>query len=103
MLSNLKGGTLWAVVLLTLGVIGACTALAYNGTLSGDLWLAVITPIIAGLTGVTAAHVTGNQVAAALNTPAPGLPSVPPAAVAPGPVSTVNSQPAAQPAMPTGG
>ena len=86
MLATLKGGPLWAAVIVVLAVIGASTALVYNGTLTGDLWLAVIAPIIAAVTGVTAAHVSGQQVTTALNMPPPA-----PAAVAgstPGPADT---------------
>jgi hypothetical protein len=99
-MTSLKGGPMWAALATVLAVIGASTALAYNGTLSGSLWLSVITPIIAAVTGVTAAHVTGNQVAAALNTPPPVPAAAVPTAAAPAaPGPAANSQtPAPAPA-----
>lgn len=100
-ISTLKGGPLWAVVLIVLAVIGAATALVYNGTLTGDLWIAVITPLIAGVTGVTAAHITGNQVSAALQTSPPGSSIVTPAVPSPAvtPAATNTQPPAPQPAV----
>lgn len=98
MLTALKGGPLWAAVAVVLAVIGAATALTYNGTLSGELWLSVISPIVVAVTGVTAAHVTGNQVTTALNMPSPSGATLPSAA--PDPVATPTPPQPAQPAMP---
>lgn len=86
MITSLKGGTLWAVVVVVLAVIGSATALVYNGTLSGDLWVAIVSSVLAGTIGVTVAHVSGNQVMAAATTSASGTSTVAPSA--PGPTPT---------------
>lgn len=62
---------LYVVGAIVLAVIGAATYLASQNVLSGSDWLVVASGLTAGTIGVTTAHVTGNQVAAALNTPPP--------------------------------
>lgn len=71
MLTSLKGSALWVAALIVIAVLAAVTVLAYHGTLSGDLWVAIVTPIITGVTGVASAHVAGTQIGAALQTPPP--------------------------------
>lgn len=104
-LTTLKGGTLWAVVAIVLGVLGAATYLASQGIMSGGDVLTLFTAILAAVGIVTGAHVAGQTAAAAFNTPAPG-PNVSP----PTPTALVPANPtpglvpnAAQPAMPTPG
>jgi hypothetical protein len=70
-LSSLKGSALAAVSAILLAVIGASTYLASQGTLSGSDWLVIITPILASVGIVTAAHVTGVAVNNANNPPPP--------------------------------
>lgn len=71
MITTLKGATLYVVGGLVLAVVGAATYLASQSVLSGSDWLAVITPVLAGIVGVTSAHVAGQTAAAAFNTPPP--------------------------------
>lgn len=71
MLSALKGGSLWAALVILLAVIGAVTYLTSAGFVSGSDALTVIVVILTAVTGVTSAHVAGQTAAAAFNTPAP--------------------------------
>ena len=71
MFATLRGNPLWAAMVVVVAIIGAATVLAWHGTLSGSDFLAVITPIVAGVTGVASAHVAGQATAAALVTPPP--------------------------------
>jgi len=86
MLTTLKGAALWVAGGIVLALIGATTYLAQAGTITGPDALVIFTPILTGVVGVTTAHVTGNQVTAALRTPplGPAQSAVPP----PGPPST---------------
>lgn len=84
MLTTLKGPVLYVVGGLVLAVIGAATYLASQSVLTGSDWLAVITAVLAGVIGVTSAHVAGQTAAAAFNTSPPQLQ---PPASAPGPVT----------------
>ena len=81
MWSTLKGAALWVAGGITLAIIGAATYLASTGTLTGQDWLTIVVPVLTGVVGVTTAHVTGNQVASAINTLPPSAgttPQVPP-------------------------
>lgn len=103
MLATLKGGALWAALVIILAAIGATTYLASSGDITGTDALTVITAVVVAVTGVTSAHVAGQTAAAAFNTPAPGngsapLPSAPPA---PGPTTGPPVTPSPGPAMPT--
>lgn len=71
MLSALKGGTLWAALAVILAAVGAVTALAWHGSISGSDALIVITAVVTAVTGVTSAHVAGQTAAAAFNAPPP--------------------------------
>ena len=70
MLATLKGGALYVAGAVVLALIGAVTFLAQNGNITGS--------VLTGVTGITTAHVTGQQVAGALNTPPPAPPASPP-------------------------
>ena len=102
MLTTLKGGALWAALVIVLAVVGATTYLASSGDITGTDALTVVTAVLVAVTGVTSAHVAGQTAATAFNTPAPGngsapLPSATPAPVPVTPASTVA---APAPAMP---
>src|SRR5579862_5345049 len=102
MLDTLKGGTLWAIVVVVLGVLGCATYLASQNILSGADWLVLGTAVLASAGIVTGAHVAGQTAAAAFNTPVPG-PGVtlpPPAAPVPVPATPNAQAPAPVPAMP---
>lgn len=71
MFITLKGAALYVAGGLVLAVVGASTYLASQSVLSGSDWLAVITPILAGIVGVTSAHVAGQTAAAAIKVPPP--------------------------------
>jgi hypothetical protein len=71
MFSALKGSALWAATLVIVAIIGAATALAWNGTLTGSDWLIIASPILAGVVGITSAHVAAGATAAAINMPPP--------------------------------
>lgn len=79
MFTMLKGSALYVAGGLVLAVVGAATYLASQSVLSGSDWLAVITPILAGIVGVTSAHVAGQTAATAFNTAPPQLPQPIPA------------------------
>ena len=84
MWETLKGAALWVAGGVVLAIIGAATYLAQAGILTGQDWLTIIVPVLTGVVGVTTAHVTGNQVASALNTMPPGtVQTAPVASVAP--------------------
>src|SRR5579862_4635207 len=104
MLDTLKGGTLWAVVVVVLGVLGCATYLASQAILSGSDWLVLGTAVLASAGIVTGAHVAGQTAAAAFNTPVPGsgVAPTPPAAPAPATTTSNAATPAAYPAMPGG-
>ena len=88
MLTTLKGSTLWAVVAIVLGVLGAATYLASQGILSGSDWLVLGTAVLASVGIVTGAHVASQAAITAINTPAPGSVPVPAPGIAPEPVPT---------------
>lgn len=85
MLTTLKGGPLAAVTVVVLAVLGAVTYLASTGTLTGADVLVVISTLLAAVTGVTAAHVTGQVVASASQSLPPAQQPVP--APLPGPAA----------------
>lgn len=82
MFTTLTGGALYVAGAIVLAVIGAATYLSSQGVLAGSDWLAIVSPILVGVVGVTSAHVAGQTVARAVNVPPPG--SAPP----PAPVAT---------------
>jgi hypothetical protein len=71
-LTSLKGAALWVAGGIVLALIGAVTYLTQNGNIAGSDALVIYVSILTGVTGITTAHVTGQQVTAALNTPPPG-------------------------------
>jgi hypothetical protein len=78
-LTTLSGAALWVAGLIVLAIVGAATYLASQGILSGSDWLVIGSAILASVGIVTTAHVTGQQVTAALQTPPPVQPpAVPP-------------------------
>jgi hypothetical protein len=87
MFTSLRGGPLYAATIIVIAIVAAATALAWHGTLSGSDWLIIATPILAGVVGVTSAHVAGTALGNALNTPpvspprslSPPAPAGPPA------------------------
>jgi hypothetical protein len=70
-LTTLKGGALYVAGAVVLALIGAVTFLAQNGNITGADALVIYVSVLTGVTGITTAHVTGQQVAGALNTPPP--------------------------------
>ena len=96
MLTSLKGAALYVAGAIVLAAIGAATYLASRAVLTGSDWLVVVTSVLAGVVGVTSAHVAGQTAAAAINIPPPG-PTSPPA-----PLTVPAEEPAAHPAMPGG-
>lgn len=78
MFTNLKGGALWAATAIVVAILGAATYLASQSILSGSDWLVVGSAVLTGTVGVTTAHVAGNAVGNALNTPPPIQPPPPP-------------------------
>lgn len=102
MLTTLKGGVLWAVVIIVLAVLGAATYLSSQAILSGSDWLVLGTAVLASVGIVTGAHVASQAAVTALNTPAPGQATVPPVTTAPAPAPSPYSAPvpASEPAMP---
>jgi hypothetical protein len=91
MFTSLKGGPLWAALIVVLAAVGAVTYLASAGHISGADALIVITAVVTAVTGVASAHVAGNTAAAAFNTPAPapGVSAPPVPAPATGPSEKV--------------
>jgi hypothetical protein len=87
MFTALKGGSLWAALVVLLAIIGSVTYLASSGYISGSDALTVVIAILTAVTGVTSAHVAGQTAAAAFNTPAPtsSPPPLPPPAVSAAP------------------
>jgi hypothetical protein len=81
MFTTLKGSALWAAALMVTAIIGAATYLASQRILSGSDWLVVAGTVLAGIVGVSAAHVTGAAVNAANQSSASGVvgPPDPPA------------------------
>lgn len=79
MITTLKGATLYVVGGIVLAVVGAATYLASQSVLSGSDWLVVISSILAGVVGVTSAHVAGQTAAAAFNMVPPGVQQTAPA------------------------
>ena len=77
MLTTLKGAALWVAGGIVLALIGAVTYLTQNGNIAGADALVIYVSILTGVTGITTAHVTGQQVTAALNTPPPVTAPVP--------------------------
>lgn len=71
MITALKGGVLWAVVLIILAIIGAATYLASQGILSGSDWLVLGTAVLASVGIVTGAHVASQAAVNALQMPPP--------------------------------
>lgn len=104
MLTTLKGGALWAALVIILAVIGATTYLASAGDITGTDALTIVTAVLVAVTGVTSAHVAGQTAASAFNTPAPGSGSAPLPSAAPAPGPAIPGQVAAAPApaMPHG-
>lgn len=87
MLTALKGGALYVAGGVVLALIGAVTYLTQNGNIAGSDALVIYVSILTGVTGITTAHVTGNQVASALNT----APPVQSTTAVPAPVAAANS------------
>ena len=81
-LTTLKGSALYVAGAIVLAIIGAATYLAASNTLTGSDWLTIVVPVLTWVVGVTTAHVTGQQVTAALVTPPP-VTAVPTAGLAP--------------------
>jgi hypothetical protein len=84
MLTSLKGAALWVAGGVVLALIGAVTYLTQNGNIAGSDALVIFVSVLTGVTGITTAHVTGQQVTAALQTPPPvqaaaTTPTAPPA------------------------
>lgn len=65
MFTTLKGTALWGATAVVVAIIGAATYLASQSVLSGSDWLVVASTVLAGVVGVSAAHVTGAAVNAA--------------------------------------
>lgn len=63
-MNNVKGTTLWAVVIISLGVLGSATYLAALHVIGGAT-ISQLFILLLGAAGVTGAvHVTGQQIAA---------------------------------------
>lgn len=69
MFDTLKGSALWGATAVVVAIIGAATYLASQRILSGSDWLVVAGTVLAGVVGVSAAHVTGQAVNAANQSP----------------------------------
>lgn len=78
MWSSMKTSQLLAVVVVLVAVIAGATVLAWKGVLSGSDWLVIATTILAGVIGVSSAHVAGQTAAAAINVTPPNTPASPP-------------------------
>lgn len=102
MLTTLKGGTLWAVVVIVLGVLGCATYLSSQSILTGSDWLVLGTAVLASVGIVTGAHVASQAAVTALQAPPPGTSVSPVTPTAPGGGLPANSpdRPADRPAMP---
>lgn len=77
MLDTLKGPALYVVGAVIIGIIGAVTALTWNGNLTGSDALVVFTGILTAVTGVGAGVVVGHAVNTAAQQSQSGSPTSP--------------------------